>query len=68
MYFFASFMKLQIIRTIIMPIGNALMMLTDWMLFMLLSEKVNAIGSTINSIHQSKVMTLRGFSPASSLL
>ena len=52
MYFFASLRKLQIIRIIMMPIGNALMMLTDWMLFMLLSENVNAIGSNNNNIHQ----------------
>lgn len=68
LYFLASLKKLQIIRIMIIPIGNALMMLTLWMLFILLSENTRAMGRTISSKHQSNVIIVWGFSFSSSLL
>lgn len=47
-YFFASLMKLQIMIIMIIPIGNAEMILTDWILLIELSENTRAIGNTIS--------------------
>ena len=50
----------------IMPIGKAEIMLTDWILLMELSEKTSPMGKTINRMHHSRVMSVCGcsFSPS----
>lgn len=59
-------MKLQIMMIIIIPIENAEMMLTDWILLIELSENTRAIGSTISRMYQSNVTMVCGcsFSPS----
>ena len=47
----ASLIKLAVIRTIMAPIGNAAIILTDCRLLIELSENTSAIGSRISSIH-----------------
>ena len=67
-YFPASLMKLQIIMIIMMPIGNADIMLTDWIFLIELSEKTSAIGRAISNRHQSNVIKVCGRSSPSNFL
>ena len=53
MCFFASLIKLEMIKMITIEIGNAAMILIVCMFFILLSEKINAIGSKISNIAQN---------------
>lgn len=46
-YLFISVQKLQIIISIIIPMGKAAIMLTVWILLMELSENTNDVGSRI---------------------
>lgn len=52
-YLFTSFQKLQIITSIIIPMGKAAIMLTVWILLMELSENTNAVGSRIRRMHHN---------------
>ena len=52
-YLFTSFQKLQIIISIIIPMGKAAIMLTVWILLMELSETTNAVGSRIRRMHHN---------------
>ena len=49
-------MKLHIMIIMIIPIGNAEMILTDWILLIELSENTRAIGNTISKMHHNKVI------------
>ena len=55
-------MKLQISIIMLIMMVMALIMLTDWVLFMLLSENTSAMGRTTSSRHQRNVMAVCGFS------
>lgn len=52
-YLFTSFQKLQIIISIIIPMGKAAIMLTVCILLMELSENTNAVGSRIRRRHHN---------------
>ena len=57
-YFFASFRKLNVIRTITAAIGNAAIILTDCRLLIELSENTSAIGSAIRRTHHISSINL----------
>ena len=52
-YLFTSFQKIQIIISIIIPMGKAAIMLTVWILLMELSENTNAVGNRIRRMHHN---------------